>query len=279
MAAVRVAAQATGVPVSGTAAASAGAMAFLDDVVRQPCAALDGQPVPLRLESLSAIAAVFGIDAEAARALLPAVSAALLQPLVWRPGRCLLGVVAVRYFAGDLGAYDELALVLPVGRAPQPRLQALRGLLGGRFEAFIWQMPVSTERACRGGVRLAGFPKWVADLRCTEAPGWLRCGLYRGADAAELALACRAAAGHGPPRELSVLAHTLLDGVPVVSELRLRQERWHEQPGPGGAMLTLGHGPLAEALRALRPGPRPLWSQVVPRAQALLHAPRRMGAG
>jgi hypothetical protein len=209
--------------MSGTAAASAGAMAFLDDAVRRPCAALDGQPVPLRLESLSAIAAVFGVDAGAARALLPAASATLMQPLVWRPGRCLLGVVAVRYIAGDLGAYDELALVLPVGRAPQPRLHALRGLLGGRFEAFIWQMPVSTERARRGGVRLAGFPKWVADLRCAEEPGWLRCGLYRGADTAELALACRSAEGHGPPHELSVLAHTLMDGVPVVSELRLRQ--------------------------------------------------------
>jgi len=230
--------------------------------------------VPLRLASLAAMAAVFSADADAARALLPAASAALLQPLVWRPGRCLLGVVAVRYFEGDLGAYDELALVLPVGRGPLPRLRALRALLCARFEAFIWQMPVTTERAREGGVRVAGFPKWVADVRCSEAAGWLRCALHEGTEAPALDLCCRAAAGHGPPRELSLLAHTLLDGVPVVSELRLRQERWHEHPGPGGAVLAVGQGALADALRALRLGPRPLWSQVVPRAQALLFPPR-----
>lgn len=249
-------------------------MDFLDSVARHPSAALGGRPVPLRLASLAAMAAVFSADAEAARALLPAASAALLQPLAWRPGRCLLGVVAVRYFEGDLGAYDELALVLPVGRGPLPRLRALRALLSARFEAFVWQMPVTTERAREGGVRLAGFPKWVAELRCGEHAGWLRCALHEGAAEPVLALSCRAAAGHGPPRELSLLAHTLLDGAPVASELRLRQERWHGFPGPGGAVLSVGQGALADALRALRLGPRPLWTQVVPRAQALLFAPR-----
>jgi hypothetical protein len=251
-------------------------MPFLD-VPRHPCAALGGQPVPLRLASLAAMAAVFSADTAAVRALLPPAAAPLLQPLAWRPGRCLAGLIAVRYFEGDLGAYDELAVVLPVGRGALPRLQALRNLLSRRFEAFIWQMPVTTGRARDGGVRLAGFPKWVADLRCAEDGASLRCSLHEGGDVPAVSLACRAADGHGPARELTLLAHTLLDGVPVVSELRLRQERWAEFPG-GGAHLVLGEGPLADALRALRLSPRALWSQVVPRAQALLYPPRPLGA-
>jgi hypothetical protein len=252
-------------------------MAFLD-VPRHPCAALDGAPVPLRLEALSAMAAIYGADTAAVRALLPAAAARVLQPLAWRPGRCLVGFIAVRYVQGDLGAYDELAVVLPVGRGATPRLQALGNLLSKRFEAFIWHMPVTTERARDGGVRLAGFPKRVADLRWAEEGGSWRCSLHEGGDVPVLSLACRAAAGHGPARELSLLSHTLLDGVPVVSELRLRQERWAELPGGGGTRLTLGAGALADALRALRLGQRPLWSQVVPSAQALLYPPRRLGA-
>ncbi|WP_157268655.1 acetoacetate decarboxylase family protein [Azohydromonas aeria] len=251
-------------------------MAFLD-VSRHPCAALGGQPLPLQLRALSAMAAVFSADAGAARALLPAAMAGVLQPLSWRPGRCLLGVIAVRYLEGDLGAYDELAVVLPVGHGAVPQWQALRNLLRKRFEAFIWQMPVTTARARDGGVRLAGFPKWVADLRRDDGAGRLRCALHEdGSDTPALALECRDAEGHGPARELSLLAHTLLEGVPVVSELRLRQERWREHPG-GGARLVLGRGPLADALRALDIGERALWSQVVPQAQALLYGPRRLG--
>jgi hypothetical protein len=162
-----------------------------------------------------------------------------------------------------------------------PQLQALRNLFHKRFEAFIWQMPVTTARARDGGVRLAGFPKWVADLRRVETDGWLRCALHEpGADAPALALDCRAdaaAAGHGPARELSLLAHTLLEGVPLVSELRLRQERWSEHPG-GGARLVLGEGALADTLRGLDVGLRALWSQVVPQAQALLYGPRQLDA-
>lgn len=252
-------------------------MAFLD-VPRHPCAALDGTPVPLRLKSLSAMAAVYGADLDALRAQLPAAMALLLQPLAWRPGRGLLGLIAVRYVEGDLGAYDELAVVIPVGRGAMPRLQALGNLLHQRFEAFIWRMPVTTPRARDGGVRLAGFPKWVADLRCDESGGWRRCALHEGGAAPSVTLACRVAEGHGPARELSLLSHTLLDGVPVVSELRLRQERWAEHPGGGGAMLTLGDGPLADALRPLRISQRPLWSRFMPQAQALLYPPRLLGA-
>jgi hypothetical protein len=158
-----------------------------------------------------------------------------------------------------------------------PQLQALRNLFHKRFEAFIWQMPVTTARARDGGVRLAGFPKWVADLRRVETDGWLRCALHEdGADTPALALECRDAAGHGPARELSLLAHTLLEGVPVVSELRLRQQRWSEHPG-GGARLLLGQGALGDTQRSLDRGPRALWSQVVPQAQALLYGPRRLG--
>jgi hypothetical protein len=249
-------------------------MAFLD-VPRHPSAALGGQPVPLRLASLAAMAAVFSADTTAVRDVLPPADVPGLQPLAWRPGRCLAGVIAVRYFQGDLGAYDELAVVLPVGRRPLPRLQALRNLLSQRFEAFIWQMPVTTERARDGGVRLAGFPKWVADLRCGEEGGWPHCSFYENGSPT-VRLSCRAAPGHGPAHELTLLAHTLLDGVPVVSELRLRQERWAAFPGGGGARLTLGEGTFADALRGLRLSPRPLWTQVVPRAQALLYPPQRL---
>ena len=252
-------------------------MAFLD-VPRYPCAALDGAPVPLRLESLSAMAAVYGADLDALRAQLPAAMAPVLQPLAWRPGRGLLGLIAVRYREGDLGAYDELAVAIPVGRGATPRLQALANLFRKRFEAFIWHMPVTTPRARDGGVRLAGFPKRVAELRCDENGGWQRCALHEGGASPSVTLACRAAEGHGPARELSLLSHTLLDGVPVVSELRLRQERWAEHPGGAGAMLSLGDGPLADALRPLRISGRPLWSQVVPQAQALLYPPRLLGA-
>lgn len=251
-------------------------MGFLDDVPRRPHPALGGQAVPLRLSDLGVMAALFTADAAAVRAWLPA---AAQRPLVVAPGRCLAAVVAVRYREGDLGAYDELAVVLPLGLGRWPRGQALRSAWRARFDAFVLAMPVSSARSRDAGVALAGFPKAVADLRWSEAGGWRRLAWHDDTGRLVAALACRAdGTGARPPRlapdTLSLHAHTLLHGRPVVSELRLREFRRHDRPGATGARLVLGDGQGSEALRALRLSPRALWTHAAPAAQALLFAPQ-----
>jgi len=232
-----------------------------------------GVQSPLFFRDLGAFALVFNGATEAVKPLLPD---ARMRPVEVLPGRCLVVVAAVQYRDTDLGAYDEIAVGFPVatGDHPLPAFDALWRSLGRSLNVWIWKMPVSTEVAWRVGEGIAGFPKWVADVRISEHDGQAHAALWdQGAPVLEFSCPAGDAPGE---RTLKLRSHTVKDGVPLQSLMLLRQLRWRDHLQRDAARLVLGQGALADALRALQLGERPLASEYCSRAQALLFHPRNL---
>lgn len=245
--------------------------AFFDDVMRWTWAG--GLRVPLFFPSLAFITAVYTAASAEARGLLPD---ARMRPIEIAPGRCLLTVAAIEYRHSDLGAYNEVALALPIafgGQAP-PALDALFRGVGKALSAYVWQLPVTTRAACDAGIDLAGFPKHVAEIAFRNDGLQRRCTLGP-ADAPVLGLVCDA---DDRPRErrLKVRSYTVKDGLPLVSNLLIRQKRFTDHLRRDGARLELGRGDLADQLRALALSDRPIASHSCSDAEAMLFAPRNV---
>jgi hypothetical protein len=260
---------------------------LFDGLVRWPWPGDPSLQVPVFLHDVAALAALFTADEKAIRELLPD---ARLRPITVSPGRCLFLTLACDYRRSDLGSYQEMALAVPVAIAgPQtpgggfaafaPTLLALARGLGLSFTAWIWRMPVSSRRACEAGQRLAGFPKTLAHI-AFECDSSQATATLTGTDGTqEVRLSVRgfgAMKGHRPSRELRLRSVTLLQGLPVVSLLRVREAAWRNIARPDALELALGRGELADALRGLRLGRRPWFAHLAEQAHAVLFPPRNL---
>jgi hypothetical protein len=232
-----------------------------------------GVKSPLFFRDLGAIGIVLNGATEAVRPLLPHPG---MRPVEMWPGRCLVTVMAVQYRDSDLGPYDELAVAFPValGDHPLPVFDALRQSFSRTLSAYIWQMPVSTPVACQVGAGIAGFPKTVAELRFARDAGRSTATLlHQGQPAVQLSCDADDAPAD---RTLTLRSYTVKNGITLQSSLVLHQQRFRDHLRADAARLTLGTGPLADALRALELGERPIASHCCSQARALLFHPRNL---
>lgn len=226
--------------------------------------------VILQFPSLSCIVATCTASLARALDVLPDPR---MQPVQVMPGRCLFVVGAMHYREGDLGAYDELVLAVPIafGARSMPLLETVRDLFSQAFSAYVWRMPVTTETSRRAGADWAGFPKSVADIRFAADEREARCTLMEDG-APSVALRCTPDAQDGD-RLLQLRAHTVKDGTVLVSPFVLRQTRYRDHVLRDAAQLQLGEGPLARELKRLELGDHPLASHWCEQAQGTLHPP------
>lgn len=232
-----------------------------------------GLQSPLFFQALGGIAAIYHAPSATVRALMPD---AHLQPVELWPGRSLVVLSALQYRESDLGPYDEFTVAFPAsyGEHRLPALDALRNGLGREVAAFVWRMPVSSERSAQVGAGIAGFPKTAAELFLERQGGQVR-ALLRHQGRLDVQLGVDAADSPGE-RTLKLRSYTVKDGVLLQSLFVMRQTRYRDQLQPTGAQLTLGDGPLAEDLRRLGLSERPIAAHVCGQAQGLLFHPRNL---
>lgn len=229
--------------------------------------------LPLRLHDFGAITAIYSAATARVRPLLPQPA---LRPVEMFPGRCLLTFTALEHRASDLGPYLEFVIAVPVSSGPHgSAATALREALAGNGSAWMWQMPVTSERSRRAGIGIAGFPKFIADIAFEPQGPRLACHVrHEGRWLATLSCDTGPARAQ---RTLHARAYTLKDGQLLQSQLRLHQWRTEEHLHGRAATLQLGDHPLADTLRALDLGTHPLASQYCPEAEGVLYFPRQQG--
>lgn len=176
-----------------------------------------------------------------------------LSPVLTRPGRTMVALMAVRYVDNPLGDYDEgvVASVVRPSTDPSPTA-SLRDVLAGRYGIFVHHMPVSQAFTREAGERIWGFPKTVdhLDLRLSDRRAGLRWATPEG----EVFELVTARGGRLPAPPQSSVAHTLHDGVVWRTPLRMRGSGLGVRPG--GARVRLGTHPIADDLRRWGVGPR-----------------------
>lgn len=127
-------------------------------------ALVDGIPfaLPVSSEHTPALMAVFPINADKARDLIPGNE---IHPFrLWHSG--LLVITVVDYRMTTIGKYIEFSIAIACthGATPAPRL--LPGLLMRHYGTgqYVYDLPVSTEISVKGGKGIWGMPKHQANL-------------------------------------------------------------------------------------------------------------------
>ncbi|WP_256258247.1 acetoacetate decarboxylase family protein [Burkholderia ubonensis] len=140
----------------------AGRHALVDDIPFRMPVASDTSP---------ALMAVFSIDLDAARRVIPGNEVHPFQ--LWRRG--LLVVTVIDYVVTNIGRYVEysIAIACTHGRRPPPRL--LPGLLMKPFGTgqYVVDLPVSTDISVKGGRGIWGMPKHQASLDFVIGERWV----------------------------------------------------------------------------------------------------------
>lgn len=120
---------------------------------------VDGIPfqMPVNTEKSPALMAVFTIDANKARRLLPGIE---IHPLrLW--SKALLVITVINYEITDIGKYIEFSIAIACthGSKTAPRLLPTIFMKHYRSGQFVYDLPVSTEISVKGGKGIWGMPK------------------------------------------------------------------------------------------------------------------------
>jgi hypothetical protein len=231
-------------------------------------ARVDGIPfrLPVASRRSPAIFALFSIDADAARAILPGRE---LHPFrLWRRG--VMAVEVVDYLETSIGRYVEfcIGILCTRGRTAAPRL--LPGLLPWPFGTgqYIYDLPVSTEISVKGGLGIWGMAKRRANLDFQIGSSWVS-SQYDLEGRLVMRLDVRRPRRTWMPVRARGIGYGAFRGMLTKSYVYLRGcagLSW----GRGAARILIGDHPRAQPLHTLDVNSEPILSGFVPETQGWL---------
>ncbi|MBN2298738.1 MAG: acetoacetate decarboxylase family protein, partial [Deltaproteobacteria bacterium] len=142
------------------------------------------------------------------------------------------------------------------------------------FTAYVWQLPVTTERARIGGVEMYGYPKFLADIVFADEGSMLACTLSEGGRNILTLKGKKLKTGTEKVNRFKT--YSIKDGVPLVANVYMNPIEFGKSMSGKAAQLTLGDHEIAEALRKLELGDKPLFFQYMPMMEAILCAGRNL---
>ena len=218
---------------------------------------IDGRTLtyPTQFRDGSAATGLFLVDSDRANDLIADSGFRIAEVA---PGRGVLALTGVHYTDTDCGRYDETTqafFVVPAGSGDRvPYLSTWSDIVRGRGASFAWRLQVTTGLSRDAGLRMWGFPKTVEDITFERKAGTATFRLRMdGQDVLRYRVRER---GHRAPAPVTSMVYSVFNGEPHVSRLtqRYRDTGYRFR----GGELELGEHPMADDLRALRPGRRAL---------------------
>lgn len=219
--------------------------AFLDAIPQRSATLSSGTcDVPILYRDASQIGVFFRVDLDRARDVVGRSSTVEPWPIL---GKAVAAIYAWEYRDSTVGSYGEVGLGVQCRKkGARPSLARLALDMGDDDDQGIWvaSLPVTTEAACRAGIELWGYPKYVAPIETTFVAGEASVRLGD-----ELALRVPAASGPRLPGQ-PIVTYTAREGRLVRTRIDVdHRARWG---GGGGAHLELrDEGPTARLARRL----------------------------
>jgi hypothetical protein len=224
--------------------------------------------LPVRYLDFTGVLAHFPAPASAVRRLLPGQS---LTPVLIAPGVAILSVAAFEYRrVADMEPYNEVAIGAPVLYKPAVNMPVLPFLFPKLFKSFgffVANMPVTTEDSRELGVKVWGYPKFLADIAFEELDNIRRCRVrlegknFMTLDVQQLP---------SKIQQLDFAVYTVKDGALLRHQLET-EGLYGQSILPGGAKVSFGDHPLAQALRGIRLGKTALARVFGSNVASLLH--------
>ncbi|MFW0788930.1 acetoacetate decarboxylase family protein [Gordonia sp. CPCC 205333] len=214
--------------------------------------------MPVQIRDARCFVAAFTADAGAAAAAIAhtGLTPLRIRPGLTGPGRTMCMLVFVDYIDGDLGPYNEFGvcfLVNPPEAEAKGSLSAMRALVAGDARALVHHLPVDGEFTLAAGRGIWGFPKTLADFTVVhDDPTKRGVVVSDGQLVVDLSVRRGISMPTSSASDNVVLhAYSHLDGITRATEWRLT-ETTGTRTRVGGAKLSLGSGPIADELRALK---------------------------
>ncbi len=223
--------------------------------------------VPILYREVFAVAGIFLAPTLKLRDLLPTSK---LVPAEVMPGKGLLAVMAFDYRDTSIGPYRELAIAVPARYRPRVNpmlIPPLRMAASLSFEAFVWQLPVTTEVALHAGIDIWGYPKFMAEIGFEEGEETVTCTLEeQGRHILSLEVK------KSLPRMKTYFdfnTYTVKDRELLFTSIRGLSTSLGRSFLPGTARMTLGEHEISRKIREIAPG-KSIHSLYIPRARMLL---------
>ena len=193
----------------------------------------------------------------------------------WR-GKALVAFTAFEYRRTDIDPYNEFSISFPItfGKRAIPGLTVLGMMARRYFTAYVWQLPVTTERARRGGVDMYGYPKFIADIVFAHEGSTLSCVLSEGG---RNILTLKGRKLKTSSEKVNrIKTFSVKDGVPLAANVYMNPLEFGKSMSRSAAQLTLGDHEISGELRDLDLSPRPIFFQYMPVMEAILYGPRNL---
>lgn len=233
---------------------------------------LEGK-LPVFYYDNTSMTAIYTAATDKVRRLLPLPD---MHPVEAMVGRALVAFTAFEYRRTDIDPYNEFSISFPITfrKKAIPGITVLGMMARRYFTAYVWQLPVTTERARKGGVEMYGYPKFLADINFSSENDALTCKL---SDGGKNILTLK-----GQKLKTSVekvnrfKTFSVKDGVPLAANVYMNPIEFGKSMSGKAAELTLGNHDIAKKLQEINLSPKPLFFQYMPVMEAILYGPRNL---
>jgi hypothetical protein len=230
--------------------------------------------LPIFYYDASCFTGIYTADAEKVKMHLPFPE---MKPVEIFPGRSLVALTAFEYKATDIAPYNEfsVAALMTYNERNILGYSLVKHLLQNSFKTFILSLPVTTERARRGGVELGGYPKFLADIKFLETTEERICVVSKDSHRLLTFHGKKTKTGKGPKTHARV--YTSMQGKAMSANLYMKQNAFSQTAGKDKAGLDIGSGhPICDILKNLNLGKHPIVYQYVPEYEAILFNPKNI---
>lgn len=224
--------------------------------------------LPIFYYDNTSMTALYTASTTRMRAHLPSDA---LHPVEIYPGRSLAVLSAFEYRKTDIGPYNEFSLATLVthGKPGLPGLTLANGMLQNKLSIYILSLPVDSETARRGGVELAGYPKFMADFAWQSDERTLTCELAAQGKSIIRIRGRKLPASQG--RMLHTVIYTKLQDCLLKANLYIDPVKFAQSFDRRSASIEIGTGHvLCDLLRDLQMSNHPLGYQFSPQSRAIL---------
>jgi hypothetical protein len=230
--------------------------------------------LPYLYYDIAWIAGIYTASTAIVRELLPSRE---LRPIELIPGRALIAIAFFDYKELDHEPYREtsISFLVQYRKRPIPAAGVLGMIRSKVFPTYIWQLPVTSEYHCSGGVDLFGYPKFMAEIEFQMNEVLVECTLsISGIPIVHLA-------GHvlpvsvGPRMRFETYTaegDTLIMANAIVNPLQYAESRRKRD-----LSLEIGRDhAICETLRNIKLSSHPLLYQFSPRGESILFPGRNI---
>jgi hypothetical protein len=231
--------------------------------------------LPYRYFDNTSMAVIYTANTAKIKDLLPHPE---MTPVELVPGRCLVAFACFEYRKPDGPPYNEVSIsfLITYKQRQLPGITAAKMMLSRAISSYVWQLPVTTEQACAGGVDLFGYPKFIADIEFESDDDWLTCTMYAD-DKGILELKGRKLpTKRGKP--IRYLTYALENDTPLLAEVLVNPVEYAESYKDSNVQLSLlfGHE-ISHTLVQLGLSKRALLYQYSPFNESILFPARNIG--